>query len=205
MLGCAVVLVASVAVTYAVEQKRARSAKAAQVPAPAPAHPSREPIGCDSLLAARRTMLGQGFDVAAADSYNGRPATVVFAGNTDAWRFRTKIREAMQGGVNFAGHFVVAAWDCGTDCQQHAIVDAKTGAIVEFGLETEMGVDHSPLSRLLITNPKKNVPASDTTKASSLELALKYSRIPREYFELVEGRGSSYLNRVCVENAFGPS
>ena len=33
----------------------------------------------------------------------------------------------MADGVNFAGHYVVASWGCGTGCAQFAIIDAITG------------------------------------------------------------------------------
>jgi len=35
----------------------------------------------------------------------------------------------MKGGVNFAGHFIVANWGCGTGCSQFVIVDAINGIV----------------------------------------------------------------------------
>jgi hypothetical protein len=43
--------------------------------------------------------------------------------------FRTNLREAAKGGVNFAGHFVVATWGCGTNCSDTGIIDARTGKV----------------------------------------------------------------------------
>jgi hypothetical protein len=34
-------------------------------------------------------------------------------------------------GPNFAGHYIVVQWGCGTECLQYAIVDAKDGAIYQ--------------------------------------------------------------------------
>ena len=43
--------------------------------------------------------------------------------------FRTRItKEALQG-PNFAGHYTVATWGCGTGCTEFAIVNAKTGTV----------------------------------------------------------------------------
>jgi len=46
-----------------------------------------------------------------------------------ARKFRTTIRESMDEGVNFDGHFVIATWGCGTGCTQLAVVDAITGKL----------------------------------------------------------------------------
>ena len=195
------VLVASATVTYLVERNRGRKAALAAVAAaPAPSKPKR--VTCDSLLAARNAAFRESFDVSPEDVYRGPPAQVVFAGRPDVYIFRSRIREAMARGVNFGGRYVVASWSCGQGCQQHAVLDAMNGAIVAFGLRTEAGLDYSLRSRLLITNPKKNVAAPDSSDLNPLEIALQYSRIPREYYEVVEGNATSALHRVCVENAF---
>ena len=43
--------------------------------------------------------------------------------------FRTQLRGAAVNGPNFAGHFRVATWGCGTCCQSFGIVDLSTGAV----------------------------------------------------------------------------
>lgn len=43
--------------------------------------------------------------------------------------YRTNLRNAAKEGVNFAGHFVLATWGCGTDCSQSAVVDARGGRV----------------------------------------------------------------------------
>jgi hypothetical protein len=205
ILACAVVLVGSATATYTVQRQRAQQANAARAAALATARapaPLAKRVTCDSLLTARKAMLGRGFEVAAADVYRGPPAAVDFTGHPEARASRTRLREAMNRGVNFGGRYLVASWSCGTNCQRHAIVDAMTGAIVAFGLDTEMGVQYSLRSRLLVTNPKKNVPPPDSADMNPLEVALTYSRIPREYYEVIEGNASSYLSRVCVESAY---
>lgn len=57
------------------------------------------------------------------------PKPIRFEGNRDARMFRTRLREAWRGGVNFAGHFIYASWGCGTGCVQGAIIDTKTGIV----------------------------------------------------------------------------
>jgi len=47
----------------------------------------------------------------------------------DARTFRTVLREGAKAGPNFAGHYTVVTWGCGTACQRLAIVDALTGEV----------------------------------------------------------------------------
>lgn len=82
----------------------------------------------------------------------------------DANMFRTNLRNAAKEGVNFAGHFILTTWGCGTNCTQSAIIDARNGKVffprelegASFGFcdfpdETEPMVSQAD-SRLLILN-----------------------------------------------------
>jgi hypothetical protein len=46
-----------------------------------------------------------------------------------AREFRTRLREAAREKPNFAGHFIVTTWGCGTECVEGAIIDARTGRV----------------------------------------------------------------------------
>jgi hypothetical protein len=71
-----------------------------------------------------------------------------------AWYHRTVLQGDYQvAPVNFAGHYVVLHWGCGTDCQQLAIVDASTGIVHVPPALSEQLFEVRPDSRLLITNP----------------------------------------------------
>ena len=53
-----------------------------------------------------------------------------FAGHPKARKFRTNLNAApATGKVDFAGHFIIAEWGCGSGCTQAAIIDAKTGKV----------------------------------------------------------------------------
>lgn len=43
--------------------------------------------------------------------------------------YRTNLRNAAKGGVNFAGRYIVASWGCGTNCSQGAIIDSSNGKV----------------------------------------------------------------------------
>src|SRR5664279_959817 len=63
------------------------------------------------------------------------PASVVFKGipappklaTARQQEFRTVPRDGAKKGPNFAAHYTVVIWGCGTSCAQFAIVDAITG------------------------------------------------------------------------------
>jgi hypothetical protein len=48
-----------------------------------------------------------------------------FRNSPGAWNFRTRLREAIKGEVNFAGRYILTGWGCGTGCSQMAIIDAQ--------------------------------------------------------------------------------
>jgi hypothetical protein len=46
-----------------------------------------------------------------------------------ARQFRTQLTSAAAEGPNFAGHFRVATWGCGTCCVDFGIIDLKSGDV----------------------------------------------------------------------------
>jgi hypothetical protein len=55
--------------------------------------------------------------------------SIDFRRSPDAWSFRTRLKEALRGGVNFAGRYIIAGWGCGTGCISGGIIDARTGRV----------------------------------------------------------------------------
>jgi len=70
-------------------------------------------------------------DFPAGEVFSGRPAVPVLKRAKDR-TFRTRIREGAEKGPNFAGHYTVAEWGCGTECVDAAMIDAKTGAVLDL-------------------------------------------------------------------------
>jgi len=68
------------------------------------------------------------FSVPAAEQFKGKPATPKLA-TREARKYRTMIREGAREGPNFASHYTIVQWGCGSGCVQFAVVDAKTGAV----------------------------------------------------------------------------
>jgi hypothetical protein len=67
-------------------------------------------------------------DFAATGSFHGKPAAPILT--TRAQRmFRSAIRESAAKGPNFAGHYTIAEWGCGSGCVSSVVVDAITGKV----------------------------------------------------------------------------
>jgi len=58
-----------------------------------------------------------------------RAKSINFKNNPGARSFRSRLSEAISNGVNFAGHYIVAGWGCGTGCIYGAIIDGRTGNV----------------------------------------------------------------------------
>ena len=67
-------------------------------------------------------------DYPVREVYKG-PAAPVRLDGKRARLYRTRLREDSRTGPNFAGHYTVVIWGCGTGCAQMAVVDSKTGRV----------------------------------------------------------------------------
>jgi hypothetical protein len=93
-----------------------------------------------------------------------RNVRVNLRSHKNANMFRTNLRNAAKEGVNFAGHYILTTWGCGTNCSQSAVIDARNGRVffprelegAGFGFcdlpdDTESMVSQAD-SRLLVLN-----------------------------------------------------
>lgn len=72
---------------------------------------------------------------AATETFSGKPAapTLKTAGQR---MFRTRIREAAAKGPNFAGHYTIAEWGCGSGCVSIALIDSSDGRVFDGPFQT---------------------------------------------------------------------
>jgi hypothetical protein len=61
--------------------------------------------------------------------FHGKPAQVDLSSHPYARTFRTRLRDAAKKGPNFAGHYALAAWRCGNECQMSLAIDLRTGKV----------------------------------------------------------------------------
>jgi hypothetical protein len=61
-------------------------------------------------------------------TYEGKPVPPLLD-TPRSIEYRTRIRNGAKEGPNFAGHYTVISWGCGTSCGVYVIVDAQTGQV----------------------------------------------------------------------------
>lgn len=55
--------------------------------------------------------------------------SIDFKRSPGASTYRTRLRNALKEGVNFAGRYILTGWGCGTGCSHSAVIDARTGRV----------------------------------------------------------------------------
>ena len=76
--------------------------------------------------------LDQLTSINSTEEFYGDIATVNFMSNEQARVFKTAIEKSVAKGSNFAGHYNITTWGCGTDCFGYAVVDVQNGEIIEY-------------------------------------------------------------------------
>jgi hypothetical protein len=67
----------------------------------------------------------------ATETFTGTPVAPVFKRAKDRL-FRTMIRTQAEKGPNFADRYTVALWGCGSSCNGGALIDRKTGEVLDL-------------------------------------------------------------------------
>ena len=68
-------------------------------------------------------------DYRVTEIYTGKHAPVDISSHPVAKTWRTKLIEAANKGSNFAGHYTIAMWGCGSSCLAFGIIDAVNGKV----------------------------------------------------------------------------
>jgi len=77
-----------------------------------------------------------------ADPYSGPNAAPDVLRDPRSRMYRTQLRGWAKEKPNFAGHYILATWGCGTGCTQIAVIDALTGKVFHpSGARTNSVVD----------------------------------------------------------------
>jgi hypothetical protein len=95
-----------------------------------------------------------------ATPYPGPIAPPNWRADTKFANFRTAITQGAAGGVNYAGHYAIVRFGCGTDCSSGFLVDEMTGQIFDFPLGGEsfydLALEYRPDSNLLVAQWQDN-------------------------------------------------
>ena len=98
-------------------------------------------------------VIGYSFEQYAVPLYRGSSAKPNFQSKPGSVRFKTRILDGIREGVNFAGHYAIIAFGCGTSCSFGFLVDVKSGRIFDLPLGGEenygLSLAYRPNSRLM--------------------------------------------------------
>jgi hypothetical protein len=98
------------------------------------------------------------YDFPDYDSYSVPESPKTLAGDIawtsheKAWNVRTRLREGLKEGPNYAGKYAVIMHGCGSSCQVYWIVNVETGKVVG-NVTAGAGASYKIDSRLFIVNP----------------------------------------------------
>ena len=160
-------------------------------------------------------------DFAIAEAFQGPSVAPVLA-SFEERRYRTVIRrgvdkgwgaedgttgkELAAPGPNFAGHYVIVTWGCGSPCMMAAIVDLKSGRVfpppfhhgpghsyfqVPWAFPAQPALAYRLNSRLLIAN----ICEKDTTAQVDRRTGYKGQQCGPHYFEMTND-GLRLIRRV---------
>ena len=68
-------------------------------------------------------------DFAVTNIFKSKPAAVDLSSHPEARHYRTELRRQAADGADFAGHYKIAIWGCGSSCAEFAIVDSQSGHV----------------------------------------------------------------------------
>jgi hypothetical protein len=138
----------------------------------------------------RFTFKSKFIDFKVDNVYKGKLASPNFTTDPSSKRFKFAINDGCKKeGVNYAGHYTIVEWGCGTVCAEMAIVDRITGQIIYSQIPFDKADGHSGSnykidSRMLIVNTEA---LSEFDNYEPGYMRFNSSRKP-EVFEIINGR-----------------
>ncbi len=123
-----------------------------------------------------------------------RARGVDFRHSKGAATYRTRLNEGFGRGVNFAGHYIIVGWGCGTGCTNAAVIDGRTGKVIwpeEFyNVDASYGEGYSDVqldfrknSRLLIIHGR---PGSAKESGPTAPMGDHYFEWRNNHFRLLK-------------------
>ncbi len=127
-------------------------------------------VGIDLPGTNAQTSVPKFADYPVDERFQGKTPPLVLS--SEARMFRTRLRNAARGKPNFAGHYIVVTWGCGTECIEGAIIDARSGHVfmLPFSLccwapgtvdDNFKPVDFRLISSLIVLSGERNEKEGD--------------------------------------------
>lgn len=73
--------------------------------------------------------------------YHGPLAPTRWQADAGSRMFRTRLKDWGKERPNFAGHYTMAMWGCGTDCTMFMIIDVRTGKVHQPEVATNVAIN----------------------------------------------------------------
>jgi len=87
-----------------------------------------------------------------------RLQSIDFDSHPEARNFRTRLEYNLNETANFAGHYILTSWGCGTMCQMIALIDVNNGEVfMPPELVSSLGFCYRRDSSMLILNPVQDL------------------------------------------------
>jgi len=109
----------------------------------------------EALIAQKTTPFFRRYPV--KEMFNGKPARLNLNSSAQVRLFRTMLSDIAKKGANFAGHYAVGYWGCGTECIRIGVVNLKTGRAYVSPFYASVGISFRKKSRLLIVAPEEQI------------------------------------------------
>jgi len=124
------------------------------------------------------------FENYAVDQSEEVLSAIDFSSHPDAEDFKTRLEYSLNEPANFAGHYILTSWGCGTMCQMLAVIDVHNGEVF-FPLASSLGVCYRADSSLLIMNPLDEIAIQDFGEDMPAWLKIGYYRWDGEKMQLL--------------------
>ncbi len=85
--------------------------------------------------------------------FSGPTARLDLSSDSGAHEFRTVLREGANAAPNFAGHYIVVSWGCGSPCHAFGLIDVATGRIYMAPFSVMSGAEYRLESALFVAEP----------------------------------------------------
>lgn len=136
-------------------------------------------------------------DFQVVSKFRGQPAPVDLASHREALSFRTRLQEGAAKGPNFAGHYTVVMWGCGTACQIVAVVDAGEGSVSFAPFTASEGASYRLDSRLFIANPPEKLKLIPKNYLAGQNISVEYYIWENKKLRLICKFPVSLLERIA--------
>lgn len=123
-------------------------------------------------------------DFPVSEEFEGFPALPDFPSSPEMLEFATVINNGSKTGPNFAGHYTIIEWGCGSNCQSGVVVNAEGGAIYNLPISSYCSRKYKIDSNLLVLNPPLCVMKTNL-KDLPYWLTTKYYKWENNQLELV--------------------